>query len=86
MSDAPAASEGLPDVGAAAYKGGDNVSTSGSIDHVETLPENQASEQSLTRFRICRRVSLDGKRCLRINQRSVGQYTTALAEPRNLSW
>jgi len=57
-----------------------------SIDHVETHPENQSSEQSLTRLRVCRRNSLDGKRCVRLNQRGVGEYTAALAEPRNLSW
>jgi hypothetical protein len=56
-----------------------------SIDHVETLPENQSSEQSLTRLRVCRRVSLDGKRCVRLNQRGIGEYTTTLAESRNLS-
>jgi len=57
----------------------------GKYEHVETLPENQSSEQSLTRLRVWR-ISLDSKRRVRLNQRGVSEYTSALAEPGNLSW
>jgi hypothetical protein len=50
----------------------------GELCHAEALSQAKASEQSLTCVRVCRRISLDGKRCLRLNQRSVGEYTTAL--------
>jgi hypothetical protein len=52
----------------------------GELCHAEALFQTQASEQSLTRIRV-RRISLDGKRCVHLNQRGVG----ARAEPRNLS-
>jgi len=57
----------------------------GKYEHVGTLPENQSSEQSLTRLRVWR-ISLDSKRRVRLNQRGVSEYTSALAEPGNLSW
>jgi hypothetical protein len=44
----------------------------------EALIQTQASEQSLTRIRVRGRISLDGKRRVRLNRRSVGEYTTAL--------
>jgi hypothetical protein len=43
----------------------------GELCHAEALFHRQASEQSLTSLRVCRHVSLDGKRCVRLNQRSV---------------
>jgi hypothetical protein len=58
----------------------------GELCHAEALFLRQASEQSLTCLRVCRHVSLDGKRCVRLDWRSVGEYITALAEARNLSW
>ena len=39
----------------------------GELCHAEALFQAKASEQSLTRLRVCRHVSLDGKRCVRIN-------------------
>ena len=42
----------------------------GELCHAEALFHMQASEQSLTRLRVCRHVFLDGKRCMRLNQRS----------------
>ena len=39
-----------------------------------------ATEQSLTRVGIRRRISLDGRRRLRLNQRSDGQYTADRTE------
>ena len=50
----------------------------GELCHGKALVQTQASKQSLTRVRICWRISLDGKWCMRLNQRSVGEYTTAL--------
>jgi hypothetical protein len=50
----------------------------GELCHAEALVQTQASEQSLTRVRVCRRISLDGKRCLRLNQPGVGEYATTL--------
>ena len=41
--------------------------TVGELCHAEALFHRQASEQSLTRLRVCRHVSLDGKRCVRLN-------------------
>jgi hypothetical protein len=58
----------------------------GELCHAEALFQRQASEQSLTCLRVCRHVSHDGKRCVRLNQRSVGEYVTAIAEARNPSW
>jgi hypothetical protein len=57
------------------------------LGHVEALFENQTSEQSPTRVGFRRRVSLDGKRRVRLNHRSIGEYTTNLteSESRNLS-
>src|ERR1700743_3731240 len=57
----------------------------GELCHAKALFHSQASEQSLTRFGVCRRISLDRKRCVRLNQRSVSECTIALAEARNLS-
>jgi hypothetical protein len=51
----------------------------GELCHAEALFHRQASEQRFTRLRVCRHVSIDGKRCVRLNQRSVGEYITALA-------
>jgi len=58
----------------------------GELCHAEALFHRQASEQSLTRPGVCRHVSRNGKRCVRLNQRSVGELITALAEARNPSW
>jgi hypothetical protein len=57
----------------------------GELCHAKALFPGQASEQSLIRLGACRHVSLDGKRCVRLNQRSVGECVTALAEARTLS-
>jgi hypothetical protein len=58
----------------------------GELCHAKALFHRQASEQSLIRLGVCRHVSLDGKRCVRLNERSVGEYVTALTEARTLSW
>ena len=52
----------------------------GRLRHVETPFKKQTSESSLTRVGFCRRVSLDGRRRVRLNQRSVGQYTADFTE------
>jgi len=39
----------------------------GELCHAEAFFHRQASEQSLTRLRVCWHVSLDGKRCVRLN-------------------
>jgi hypothetical protein len=39
----------------------------GELCHAEALFDRQASEQSLTRLRVCQHVSLDGKLCVRLN-------------------
>jgi hypothetical protein len=52
----------------------------GELCHDEALFQTQASEQSLTRIRVSWRISLDGKRRVRLNWRSVGEYTTSITE------
>jgi hypothetical protein len=50
----------------------------GELCHAEALiQKTQASEQSLTRVGVRGRISLDGQRCVRLDRRSVGEYTTA---------
>ena len=39
----------------------------GELCHAKALFHRQASEQSLTRLRVCRHVSLDSERCVRLN-------------------
>jgi hypothetical protein len=46
--------------------------------HYVKAEKRQASKQSLTSIGFCWRVFLDGKRCLRLNQRCISEYTTAL--------
>jgi hypothetical protein len=51
----------------------------GELRHVEALFEKkQTSEQNLTCVGIRRRISLDGKRRVRLNERSDGEYTADL--------
>src|SRR6516225_897800 len=50
----------------------------GELCHAEALFHRQASEQSLTRLRVCRHVSLDGKRCVRLN------YSETIAKRRRI--
>jgi hypothetical protein len=59
----------------------------GELRHVEALFKKQTSEQNLTCVGIRRRISLDGKRRVRLNQRSDGEYTADFtgSESRNLS-
>jgi hypothetical protein len=53
----------------------------GELCHVEALfKKKQASEQGLTGVGIRWRIALDGKRRLRPNQRSVGEYTADLTD------
>jgi hypothetical protein len=50
----------------------------GELCHAKALLQTQASKQSLTRVRVRRHISLDGKRRVRLNKRSVSEYATTL--------